>query len=342
MELRDLRTFVAVVDAGGVTRAAERLHVVQSAVSQTIRRLERDVALDLFERRRDGMRLTEAGAALDRHARAILNSVACAQDDMTAFRDVQRGRVQVGLVHTAVPILLPPLLRLVGETYPGLEVRIREGRVDELLELLSTRLLDLAVIFLPAELPDAEVHQLMELDLAVLLASDHAAANEHSLHLRDLAHERWISFAPPNPGRAWLEAACADAGFAPASIVEVDTLAHMKTFVEAGAGIALGPAEACAAETRLGSLAPVRLANPPRVTLAYAMDVQHPSSLGLRALRPLLEAAAREAPLWTPELAERRPSAGAPTSSARPPTATAVFPTCSGTIGGLPVFPHQS
>jgi DNA-binding transcriptional LysR family regulator len=289
MELRDLRAFVTVVEVGGMTRAAERLHVVQSAVSQAVKRLEHEVDLVLLERRPDGVRPTEAGEALARHAHLILNSVARAGADMAAFHGLAKGQVQLGILHTAVPLVLSPLLRKIGAAHPGLKIRIREGRVDELVHLLTLRLLDIAVTFLPAEVPGLEVHELTRLELAAVLHPDHALADAERISMRLLSDETWVSFPPHHPGRIWLERACAGAGFTPAAVVEVDTLAHLKTFVESGAGLALLPPQTCGVERLLGSLATLELTSRPSATLAYVLDPHHPSGLALGAVRPLLE-----------------------------------------------------
>jgi DNA-binding transcriptional LysR family regulator len=289
MELRDLRAFVAVVDVAGMTRAAERLHVVQSAVSQAVKRLERELDLLLLERRPDGVRPTDAGEALARHARLILNSVARAQEDMAAFHGLDKGQVQLGILHTAVPLVLAPLLRKLAAAHPGLQIRVREGRVDELVDLLTLRVLDIAVTFLPAELPGLEVHQLTSLELAVIVSAEHDLADQERISMRVLEHAVWVSFPPHHPGRSWLERACAGAGFTPSRVIEVDTLAHLKTFVESGAGIALLPPQTCQLERQIGALATLELMSRPRAQLAYVLEPHYRRGLALNAIRPLLE-----------------------------------------------------
>lgn len=295
MELRDLRAFVTVVDVAGMTRAAERLHLVQSAVSQAVRRLERELDLVLLERRPEGVRPTEAGEALARHARVILNSVARAYEDMAAFHGLEKGVIQLGIVHTAVPLVLPSLLSKVLAAHPGVHVRVREGRVDELADLLLLRTLDLAVTFLPAELPALEVHPLSQFELAVVIAANDDLVARKRVSMRTLRHSKWVSFPSDHPGREWLEQACAGAGFPPADVIEVDTLAHVKTFVETGAGIALLPPQTCRLEEKMGTLATLELTSHPKAALAYVLDPHRPTGLVLDAVLPLLEEAVAEA-----------------------------------------------
>ncbi len=291
MELRDLRTLTTVVDVGGFTRAAERLHLVQSAVSQSVKRLEREVGMQLLERRRDGVVPTEAGVALVRHARFILNSVARAEEDLAAFRDLERGQLQVGILHTAVPLVLAPWIRQVNATHPGLQLRVREGMVDELVDLLRLRVIDVAVLFLPADLPGMEVEELARVELAAVLHPTHPLADREQLSIDELADQRWISFPPQNPGRVWLEDACEQAGFTPSAVLEVDSLSHLKTYVEEAVGVALLPPQACELERRLGSLAIVEVTPRPQVALAAVVDPARPAGRVLEAVRPLLATA---------------------------------------------------
>jgi Bacterial regulatory helix-turn-helix protein, lysR family len=118
VELRDLRAFATTVEVGAITRAADRLHLVQSAVSQAVKRLERELGVVLLERRPDGARPTEAGALFAEHARLIVNAAAHAKRDMNAFGELARGTVRVGVLYAAVPTILAPLLRAAGAGLP--------------------------------------------------------------------------------------------------------------------------------------------------------------------------------------------------------------------------------
>lgn len=289
VELRDLRTFAATVEAGSMTRAAERLHLVQSAVSQAVGRLEREAGVPLLERGPGGVRPTEAGSALARHATLILSSVARAEEDMVAYRELGAGTVRLGILHTAAPVVLPGLLRRLRETHPGLRLHVEEAMVAQIEERLRTGQLDLAVVFFPVDFGELEVTRVASIPLAVALAPGHRLAGRRRVRLAALAGEPWVSFAPGNAARGWLDEACALAGFRPRVELEVETLAQVKIFVEAGFGVALLPPVAAEAERHAGSLALVGLAPPaPRVELGYAVDPRRPGR-ALAAVRGLVE-----------------------------------------------------
>lgn len=252
MEPRDLEAFVACVELGSMTRAAERVHVVQSAVSQAVARLERECGIPLLERRRGGVRPTEAGGALAVHARGILTALERAREDLQAYAGLEKGTIRLGMLHTATPLVLVPLLRALRSAHPGLRLHAEEGTATQLAEGLATGTLDVVVVFLPADLGSAEVVPLAPVELVVIGATGDGAgggpraAARH--RLAGLAAEPWVAFPPDNPGRRWLEESCARAGFTPRIGAEVGTLAQLKDFVAAGVGLGMVPVGAVQAE----------------------------------------------------------------------------------------------
>ena len=103
--LRQLRYFLAIADAGALSRAAENLNVAQSALSHHLAEIERTLAVKLFDRKARGVSLTAAGHRLHEHAGAILSALSKAEEDVRTFADVVSGPVSLGLSHTAVAML---------------------------------------------------------------------------------------------------------------------------------------------------------------------------------------------------------------------------------------------
>lgn len=272
-----------------MTRAAERLHVVQSAVSQAVKRLERELDLPLLERRREGVRPTEAGAALAEHAQVIMNGVSRADRDMAAYRNLEQGHVRIGLLHTATPLVLGPLLQRLRTVHPGLRLEFHEGMAAELVELIQLGQLDLLVVLSPVDAGGLRLDPLARPRLTAVLPPRHRLASRRRVRLRELAKETWVSFPRANPGRSWLEDGCRAAGFAPARVVEVETLAHLKTFVTAGEGVALLPAGVAEPEGATGALVVLDLLPSSTVVLACATDPHQPQGRSVAAVRCLLE-----------------------------------------------------
>jgi DNA-binding transcriptional LysR family regulator len=277
MELRDLRAFETTVEVGSMTRAAERLHLVQSAVSQAVKRLERELELLLLERRPDGVRPTEAGVVLAEHARLIANAVAHAERDMNAFRELGRGTVRVGVLYGAVPTILVPLLRAARDDLPGIELEIEEGLATSIADRVRLGYLDVGIFFLPLDDRGLEVTELRSIDLALLVPNDHALAGCRCAKASDLGTQTWVTFPAANPGRDWLEALLRQTESAPAELVEVETLGAVKAFVTAGRGIALLPLGAAEIDERAGLARVVPLTPPPSAVLASAQRLREPS-----------------------------------------------------------------
>jgi len=296
MELRDLEAFVACVELGSMTRAAERNHVVQSAVSQAVSRLERACGIRLLERQRGGVRPTEAGEVLTVHARGLLNAMQRAREDMQAFAGLEKGTIRLGLLHTATPLVLAPLLRALRAKHPGLRLHAEDGTAAQLAEGLATGTLDLAVLILPAQLVSVKVVTLASVELVVIdkpterpAAPLHLAAPARPVDLASLAGDPWVAFPPDNPGRRWLDESCALAGFTPRIGAEVGTLAQLKDFVAAGVGRGMVPAQAVKAERTAGFLAARSFMPAIDVRLGYAYR-EPQQGRAPAALRALLEA----------------------------------------------------
>lgn len=274
MELRDLRVYLAVVDAGGFTRAAGRVHLVQSAISDAVARLERELGVRLLERRRAGVRPTPAGETLARWARLLVSGADRAVRDVAALRTGGAGTLRLGLLPTITPMVLPPLLEALHARRPVLEVRVREGLAPDLLERVRTGELDLAVVFFPTERhPELEFVDVAARPLSVLVGAGHHLSGRRRLRLAEAAGEGWITYPPHNPGRLWLDGACRLAGFTPRIAAEVETAMQQQIFVQAGVGVAMVPFARGRARSLPGLARLVPLLPPlPEFRIGYAHD----------------------------------------------------------------------
>src|SRR6185436_9010012 len=131
MELRQFEAFVAAAEEGGITRAADRLHIVQSAISASLRRLEAELGTPLFVRRARGVELTDAGRALLPHARAALSATDAGREAVDAVRGGLRGVVRLGIMQSQSPagsrVSVPGILREFRDLHPDVELRVGHG-----------------------------------------------------------------------------------------------------------------------------------------------------------------------------------------------------------------------
>ena len=126
MELRHLRYFVAVAEALSFTRAAERLHMAQPALSVQVRQLEDELGVSLFDRSRRTIALTEGGNVMLTEARRLLSQLDNAVDLVRRTGSGAVGRIAIGFVPSASNAALPPLLRHFSQTHPEVTMHLRE------------------------------------------------------------------------------------------------------------------------------------------------------------------------------------------------------------------------
>ncbi|GAA4596913.1 DNA-binding transcriptional LysR family regulator [Actinoplanes octamycinicus] len=154
MDLRQLEYFVAVAETGSFTRAAARVHITQSGVSAQIKALEHELGAELFDRSGRVARLTEAGAAALRHARAALDSTLDLRDAIDDVKGLVRGRLTIGMVTGCEVAPLFDALAAFHHEHPGIELELAEANSDHLVAGVRTGSLDVALAGLAGEPPD--------------------------------------------------------------------------------------------------------------------------------------------------------------------------------------------
>lgn len=244
MEVRQLRSFVEVARHGHVTRAAQRLHLAQPALSQQIRRLEREVGTELFTRTARGVRLTQAGELLLPRAIRVLTDLDDAHAEIAALRGVTAGRLLLGATHWPGPVDLPALLAAFHRAHPGVNLFVRETN-EPLPLLVLTDELDLAVAALPQN-PDPRLATsvLAREELVVVLSADHHLASRATLSLEDLDEERMIAFRTGSTLATLVQTAFIAAGARPVNALESSDPRTVVELAAAGLGFAILPRSA--------------------------------------------------------------------------------------------------
>jgi LysR family transcriptional activator of glutamate synthase operon len=177
VELRQLRSVEAVARHRHFTRAAEELHVAQSALSHQIRRLEQELGTPLFERTSRRVAPTEAGRAIAARARRVLAEVDAAREEVDELRGVLRGRIWIGAFLPAGGLDVAGLLARFSRTHPGVEVGLREGIAADMLRFLAADELDAAFCLVAGEISDElAVERLSHEEVVAAFAPDRAPA----------------------------------------------------------------------------------------------------------------------------------------------------------------------
>ncbi len=162
ISLKQLHYFAEVARLGQIGKAANSCNVTQPALSMQIRELEAALGLQLFERRQQGILLTQTGQEILERAQKILTAVRDLDDFARHHAAVLTGRLGLGVIPSIAPYILPPLLPLIRKHYPDLDLRIRETITETLLEELVGGQLDVLLLALPIDHPGIQTQALFE------------------------------------------------------------------------------------------------------------------------------------------------------------------------------------
>jgi len=258
MDLEEVRTFLTIAETGGFTRAGQRLHRSQPAISRRLDQLELKLGARLFDRIRGRARLTEAGRAFLPHAEAAL---AALNDGQQAVRDLQtglRGAVSLALVGTLADTHIVDTLRRFARKAGNVRLELRTASSAEITDLVRRGEATLGLRYFASGRAD-----LVEIGaggeaMVVVAGRGHRLAGRRLRTSRELAGERWIGF-PPSPGDRdssghLLTRQLIRAGLDRADLTLIDSLTAQKRLAQAGFGLALVPESSVRDELRQGTL----------------------------------------------------------------------------------------
>ena len=247
MEIKQLRYFKRVADAGSVSRAAAALSVAQPAVSRQIANLEEDLGTPLFFRNGRGVKLTDAGEQLYSHTTSILEAVRVAQQDVRDSVGVARGTILIGSMPSVVRIIAPPLLRFVEKNHPALVLEFTEGHSGYINEWLSNGLLDVAIIH------DATrtQHFLTEPLVREELVAVNGTGDTRPASFCEIAAEPCVLPRKNHGLRLLMERTAAQARVTLNIRFEIDSIDGIVHLVEEGQGISVLPRAAIGVNPRL-------------------------------------------------------------------------------------------
>jgi len=245
IEVRHLRYFIVVAEELHFGRAAERLHMAQSPLSRQIRQLERQIGVELINRAHHVVGLTDAGQVFLRAAKVVVDDLDRAVYLAKRASRGEVGTLYVGYVSEVTADLLPLSLKAFKDGFTDIEIDLLEGTTGALLDALRRRQVDVAFVRSPGIVDDLDYEQLIQEALFVALPSGQEHLAWECAHpLADLAGEAFVmpAYEAAQGVRRDIDAACAEAGFAPNVSREVSPLTSVLLLVAAGLGVALVPA----------------------------------------------------------------------------------------------------
>jgi LysR family hca operon transcriptional activator len=246
MELRHLRYFVAVAEAGSMTLAAQqRLHTSQPSLSRQIRDLESEIGTQLFARSARGIELTPAGRAFLDHARLVLSQVETAAETARRVARPVKPHFGLGFLTGHELTWMPKVLRILHEELPNIDVMISSQYSPDLADALLKGTIDAAFLRREQGKPELAFYLLVKEPLVVILPTDHPLASRDAIAPKELIGETFVSVSNTAPVlRAAIDDYLKRSGINIRPSHEVDHLTMAMSLIASAHGVALLPAYA--------------------------------------------------------------------------------------------------
>lgn len=215
MDIRQLQYFVEVAKQKSFTKAANTLHVSQPSISKMMKALEEELGVVLLDRTERKMELTDAGELVYDHATKVLTLMDSLSSSIGEVRNMERGRVKMGMMPTVGSFLLPNVIALFKKNYPGIEIEMKEYSA-KLLEIhVEQGSIDVGLTVLPADTEKFNVVPLQAEDLVAIVHREHWLAERASVSLAELRDEAFILFTEEYAIHDVVKQACVRSGFEP-------------------------------------------------------------------------------------------------------------------------------
>ena len=259
MQFESLRVFCDLSETKSFTKAAQRNHVTQSAVSQTLSALERQFRSQLIERSKRNFRLTVEGEVLYDYSKKILQSYEAFHSRLQSLRGIISGNIHLATVYSIGLYEVPAYVRRFLKDYPGVNVQVEYRRANHVYQDVLGNVADLGLVAFPKPQTGLET-MVFRHDLLVLAcAPQHPLAKLKVVKLKALGGQKMVGFEPDIPTRRAVDKILQDQGVRVEYVAQFDNVETVKRAVEIGAGAAILPEETIRAEVANQTLAAVRL-----------------------------------------------------------------------------------
>ena len=257
LEIRHLRYFLAVAEAGSFSRAADRLGISQPSVSQQMRDLEAGLRVSLFQRRGKRILLTSTGLIFQEHARALLRELENFLQEVSSEPGRLRGTLRLGVVPVLNVPLLPELMGMFAADHPGISLIVEEISSTEIETALEEGRMDVGLGFLTRHSPNLRYERLCTDEFALIVSESHPWSKRHLIPLSELHQQRLLQLPDSFVMRRMIDDVFRNHQIRPRTVAEINAI-----------------------ETLLRSLAPLQAA-----TLMPKIALRGRESLKLKAIR---------------------------------------------------------
>ncbi len=288
MELKELRSLVALAELGSITRTAERLHVTPAAIHKQLKVVEQELGIRLYEKIGRRLQLTQATEVLLPYVKALLAQYDSALSALEEWKGMRRGLVRIGSGHTLSSFVLPVLLKKFRRAYPDVELFVETGNTPVLLSGLENGSLDLSLIVSAdlVESPGVTVEANWDFELVLVSHQPHGARR---CRLRDLSRLPFILFRKGSRMQDPIDRYFAAHDFHPRVIMRFDNAEAIRAMIRTGLGIGVLPVWIVDEDLKQRRLELIQQQEPP--LLSRIALVSRKSSYVARAVRSFIEMA---------------------------------------------------
>lgn len=282
MELTQIRTFIAVAELLHFGRAAEQLHLSQSAVSQQIRLLEHELGVMLFDRSYKKTALTGAGKVFYKEVQDIPALAANVKQRARLAEDGFIGRIRIGFISTAAADIVPTLLTRFRGERPEITVELKHALTAEQMTLLERKQLDVGFFRVPSISSNKLTTKIVHREpLKLFLPAGHPLTVYRKLSLNALNDTTFLAYSRQNaPGfHDLIMNSLADAGVVPGMVYEATDMYTLLSMVSAGVGVTIAPASVARYGQPDVVMRDLPGLPPSEIAIAYRSDLTHPGAL---------------------------------------------------------------
>lgn len=261
MELKQLRSLIALADSGSITTTAEKLYLSPAAIHKQLKVLEDELGVRLYEKIGRRLQLTQAAEILIPYLKEALVQHDAGMSAVAEWKGLKRGLVRVGAGPAMSSYILPPLLKRFRRGFPDVELLVQSGNTISLLESLGRGLLDLTLLISPdlVEGPDFQVHTYWNFEMVLV---SHVRHTPRRCRLAELEKFPFILYRKGSRMEESVDRYFAANDFRPRVIMRFDNAEAIKAMIQTGLGISMLPVWIIDAELKSGRLAAIRQKEP--------------------------------------------------------------------------------
>lgn len=254
MDLRQLEMFQAIAEAGSFTKAGDRLHVSQSAISRQIKLLEEELGVQVLMRINKRVFLTETGQTLLKHCHRVFRDIEEAVLEVSANGQLNRGSLRIAGGMSVCTYLLPQLLKRYKTLYPNIKLTVSTGNSEPIIRQIRNNEIDLGFLTLPVVANDLQVVSILREEMVVVTSIKHPLSVQRQITPQDIAAAPLILFERGSNTRKVIDQFFLDQHLTPQIIMEMENVEIIKPLVEIGLGITIIPYQSIVREVQAGKL----------------------------------------------------------------------------------------